>query len=42
MSLPQPVPALTAMVELTAYLLLVAGLTGSRRPTRAVPAEAVG
>ena len=32
LSIPQPMPALTAAVELTAYLLLVAGLTD--RPVR--------
>ncbi|SCL23534.1 hypothetical protein GA0074692_1598 [Micromonospora pallida] len=41
-SMPQPVPALTAAVELTSYLLLVAGLTGFRRPARTVAAEAAG
>lgn len=41
-SMPQPVPALTAAVEFVSYLLLVAGLTGSRRPAGAVPAEADG
>ncbi|MCW3817740.1 hypothetical protein ONA91_25125 [Micromonospora sp. DR5-3] len=39
LSMPQPVPALTALMELTAYLLLVTGLTGSCRPTGAAPAE---
>ncbi len=38
----QPVPALAAAVELTAYLLLVAGLTGARRPADAAPAAPVG
>ncbi|MFC0099812.1 hypothetical protein ACFFKH_20105 [Micromonospora marina] len=37
--LPQPVPALTAVVELAAYLLLVAGLTGADRAAPAVPAS---
>ncbi|MEU8211449.1 hypothetical protein AB0B85_19910 [Micromonospora sp. NPDC049044] len=32
LSMPQPMPALTAAVELTAYLLLVAGLTNSHGP----------
>ncbi|MFJ8832943.1 hypothetical protein [Micromonospora aurantiaca] len=40
--LPQPVPALTAAVELAAYLLLVAGLTGAQRAAPAVPAPAAG
>ncbi|MEU4565554.1 hypothetical protein [Micromonospora sp. NPDC023956] len=39
-SMPQPVPALTAMLELTAYLLLVAGLTGSRHRSQAATTEA--
>ncbi|MEU8071878.1 hypothetical protein AB0B20_19190 [Micromonospora sp. NPDC049151] len=39
-TLPQPVPALTAVVELAAYLLLVAGLTGADRAAPAVPAPA--
>ncbi|MDO3685009.1 hypothetical protein [Micromonospora sp. C28ISP2-4] len=38
--LPQPVPALMAAVELAAYLLLVAGLTGANRAAPAVPAPA--
>ncbi|WP_432992656.1 hypothetical protein [Dactylosporangium sp. CA-233914] len=38
LSLPQPVPAITAAVELAAYLLIVTGLTGSHRPTPAAPA----
>nr|WP_091195495.1 hypothetical protein [Micromonospora narathiwatensis] len=42
LSLPRPVPALTVAVELAAYLLLVVGLTGSRRPTRAVTTEPAG
>ncbi|MEV0328330.1 hypothetical protein AB0H63_18070 [Micromonospora echinospora] len=42
LSMPQPVPALTAAVELTAYLLLVVGLTGVRRPTDAAPVEPAG
>lgn len=42
LSMPQPVPALTAIAELTAYLLLFAGLTASRRPTSAAPAEMAG
>ncbi|MET7471142.1 hypothetical protein ACFYON_21380 [Micromonospora sp. NPDC005686] len=37
-AMPQPVPALTAAVELAAYLLLVAGLTGADRTAPAVPA----
>ncbi|MFI6258225.1 hypothetical protein ACIBCL_19295 [Micromonospora zamorensis] len=40
LSMPQPMLALTAVVELTAYLLLVAGLTDSPDPTGASPAEA--
>ncbi|WP_223884493.1 hypothetical protein [Micromonospora craniellae] len=32
-SLPAPVPALPAAVELAAYLLLVAGLTSNRVPS---------
>ncbi|WP_406063574.1 hypothetical protein [Micromonospora sp. NBC_00860] len=40
LSLPQPMPALTAVVELTAYLLLVAGLTDRPVRTRA-PAAGV-
>lgn len=39
-SIPQPMPALTAAVELTAYLLLVVGLTDLPGPTRASPAGA--
>ncbi|WP_174533381.1 hypothetical protein [Micromonospora chalcea] len=39
-ALPQPVAALSAAVELAAYLLLVAGLTGADRA--AVPAPAAG
>ncbi|OZV74289.1 hypothetical protein CA850_30200 [Micromonospora echinospora] len=42
LSMPHPVAALTAAVELTAYLLLVAGLTGARRPTDAAPVEPAG
>ncbi|MFI6229628.1 hypothetical protein ACIBCR_20200 [Micromonospora echinospora] len=42
LAMPQPVPALTAAVELTAYLLLVAGLTGARRSTDAAPAQPAG
>ncbi|MFI6825424.1 hypothetical protein ACIBJE_31410 [Micromonospora sp. NPDC050187] len=42
LSMPQPVPALTAAVELTAYLLLVAGLTGTHRPTGVAPAGPAG
>ncbi|MFG1886211.1 hypothetical protein [Micromonospora sp. NPDC049102] len=38
LSMPQPMPALTAAVALTAYLLLVAGLTDSPTPTRESPA----
>ncbi|WP_244933145.1 hypothetical protein [Micromonospora tulbaghiae] len=38
LSMPQPVPALTTLMELTAYLLLVMSLTGSRHPTPAAPA----
>ncbi|MFI5836219.1 hypothetical protein ACIA5A_21345 [Micromonospora sp. NPDC051300] len=41
-AMPQPVPALTVAVELTAYLLLVAGLTGADRAEPAVPAEVAG
>ncbi|MEH0970683.1 hypothetical protein V6U77_06045 [Micromonospora sp. CPCC 205546] len=37
-SMPQPVAALTAAVELLAYLLLVAGLTASPRGARVTPA----
>lgn len=33
LSMPQPVPAITAVLEFTAFLLLVAGLTGGRRRT---------
>ncbi|MFF0151873.1 hypothetical protein [Micromonospora sp. NPDC005203] len=40
LSMPQPMVALTAVVELTAYLLLVAGLTDSTDPVDASPAEA--
>ncbi|PWR09065.1 hypothetical protein DKT68_13345 [Micromonospora acroterricola] len=40
LSMPQPMLALTAVFELTAYLLLVAGLTDSPDPTGASPAEA--
>ncbi|GAA2184894.1 hypothetical protein [Micromonospora lupini] len=40
LSMPQPVPALTAVVELTGYLLLVAGLTTSSRREGALPARA--
>ncbi|MEV4823258.1 hypothetical protein [Micromonospora sp. NPDC049274] len=39
-SLPQPMPALTAMVELTGWLLLVVGLSTSSVPTAASPAVA--
>ncbi|MGV9370508.1 hypothetical protein [Micromonospora tulbaghiae] len=39
-AMPQPVAALTAAVELTAYLLLVAGLTRSRRAAVPAPAAA--
>ncbi|MFD0782362.1 hypothetical protein ACFQZ8_00250 [Micromonospora azadirachtae] len=39
LSTPQPMPALTALVELTAYLLLVTGLTASSRSASALPAE---
>ncbi|MFD6693573.1 hypothetical protein [Micromonospora aurantiaca (nom. illeg.)] len=39
-AMPQPVAALTAAVELTAYLLLVAGLTRSRRTAVPAPAAA--
>ncbi|MET8089339.1 hypothetical protein [Micromonospora sp. NPDC005220] len=38
LSMPRPMPALTAAVELTAYLLLVAGLTDARSPKGASPA----
>ncbi|MBU8859815.1 MULTISPECIES: hypothetical protein [unclassified Micromonospora] len=38
--LPQPVPALVAVVELSAYLLLVAGLTRSHRAAVPAPAAA--
>ncbi|MGY4910281.1 hypothetical protein [Micromonospora aurantiaca (nom. illeg.)] len=41
-AMPQPVAALTAVVELAAYLLLVAGLTGADRAAPAVPAPAAG
>ncbi|MEV0217615.1 hypothetical protein [Micromonospora sp. NPDC050695] len=40
LSMPQPMLALTSVVELTAYLLLVAGLTDSPGLTGASPAEA--
>ncbi|MEU5785332.1 hypothetical protein [Micromonospora lupini] len=40
LSMPQPVPALTAVVELTGYLLLVAGLTTSSRREGALPVGA--
>ncbi|MEV7986899.1 hypothetical protein [Micromonospora sp. NPDC085948] len=40
LSMPQPMLALTVAVELTAYLLLVAGLTDSPDPVDASPAEA--
>ncbi|MCX5065872.1 hypothetical protein OOJ91_08255 [Micromonospora lupini] len=40
LSMPQPVPALTAVVELAGYLLLVAGLTTSSRREGALPARA--
>ncbi|MGC4879796.1 hypothetical protein ACLQ26_26450 [Micromonospora sp. DT43] len=40
LSLPQPMPALTAMVELTGYLLLVVGLSRSSVPTAPSPAVA--
>ncbi|MCO1616241.1 hypothetical protein M8C11_16095 [Micromonospora sp. CPM1] len=39
-AMPQPMAALTVVVELTAYLLLVTGLTGPERA--AVPAPAAG
>ncbi|MGC4758942.1 hypothetical protein [Micromonospora trifolii] len=39
LSLPQPMPALTALVELTAYLLLVTGLTDRPIRTSAAAAE---
>ncbi|SCE97163.1 hypothetical protein [Micromonospora tulbaghiae] len=39
-AMPQPVAALTAAVELAAYLLLVAGLTGSHRAAVPAPAAA--
>ncbi|MEU1587066.1 hypothetical protein [Micromonospora sp. NPDC005710] len=39
-SLPRPMPALTAVVELTAYLLLVAGLTDPPGQTRESTSEA--
>ena len=38
-SMPQPMSGLREVVELTAYLLLVAGLTDSRDPTVASAAE---
>ncbi|MEU2984112.1 hypothetical protein ABZ647_06915 [Micromonospora aurantiaca] len=41
-AMPQPMTALTAVVELAAYLLLVAGLTGADRAAPAVPAPAAG
>ncbi|QLQ34954.1 hypothetical protein [Micromonospora robiginosa] len=41
-AMPQPVPALTVAVELTAYLLLFAGLTGADRAEPAVPAPVAG
>ncbi|MFI7523985.1 hypothetical protein [Micromonospora globbae] len=37
LSTPQPMPAIAAAVELTAYLMLVAGLAASPWPTRASP-----
>ncbi|WP_431937378.1 hypothetical protein [Micromonospora sp. RP3T] len=40
--LPQPVPALTVAVELTAYLLLVVGLAGAGRSAPAAPAPVAG
>ncbi|MBM0274518.1 hypothetical protein [Micromonospora tarensis] len=42
LSMPQPIPALTAAVELTAYLLLVAGNTGSAGPTGSSSAGSAG
>ncbi|HLL69192.1 MAG TPA: hypothetical protein VK453_26290 [Micromonosporaceae bacterium] len=42
LSMPQPVAALTVALELTAYLLLAAGLTAVRDPTRAAPTEPAG
>ncbi|WP_349878052.1 hypothetical protein ABIH81_29015 [Micromonospora sp. HUAS YX12] len=39
-AVPQPMAALTAAVELTAYLLLVTGLTGPDRAAALAPAEA--
>ncbi|PTA46176.1 hypothetical protein [Micromonospora sp. RP3T] len=41
-TLPQPVPALAVLVELTAYLLLVAGLAGAGRGAPAAPAPVAG
>ncbi|ADL45556.1 MULTISPECIES: hypothetical protein [Micromonospora] len=41
-AMPQPMTALAAVVELAAYLLLVAGLTGADRAAPAVPAPAAG
>ncbi|GHJ12867.1 MULTISPECIES: hypothetical protein [unclassified Micromonospora] len=41
-ALPQPVPALAVLVELTAYLLLVAGLAGAGRRAPAAPAPVAG
>ncbi|MET7833820.1 hypothetical protein ABZS44_13500 [Micromonospora sediminicola] len=41
-AMPQPVPALTVAVELTAYLLLVVGLRGADRDEPAAPSLVVG
>ncbi|SBT67758.1 hypothetical protein GA0070622_4822 [Micromonospora sediminicola] len=41
-AMPQPVPALTVAVELTAYLLLVVGLRGADRGEPAAPSLLVG
>ncbi|SCG72725.1 hypothetical protein [Micromonospora humi] len=41
-AMPQPVAALTVAVELTAYLLLFAGLTGADRDEPAVPVPVAG
>ncbi|MFG2049331.1 hypothetical protein ACGFIW_18105 [Micromonospora sp. NPDC048935] len=40
LSMPRPMPALTAVAELTAYLLLVVGLTESPESAAASPANA--
>jgi hypothetical protein len=42
LSMPHPVPALTAAVELTAVLLLIAGSTGPRRRADSTPTPTTG